>query len=1053
MSKPTAQQERLQDDLRGLIDGEVRCDAVAIQAYTTDAGLFECSPLAVVFPRSKDDVVSCVQYAAEHQIPLHPRGAGTGRTGACLGHGIVLDFTRYMRRTLQVFDDSVVIQPGAVLERVNRQLERSQGRLIGPDPGYAPTTTVGSMLASNGAGPHWLKYGFPSRFVRKLQVVLAGGETVTLESSELSVSSRSKAVIREIVSENDSLPFSSGLRHELTHYFSLTSVSKTVAALSRWDDKPYRQGYRIADAFRNGEVDLMPLLLGSEGTLGIITQAEIATVPKAKASGIVLFLFDRLDDAMRSVPLILTHKPVLCELIDRRRLNLVRDWDHRYQSLVPPDAEAVLAIEIHDDDSLVTGDRMHDLVDEIRHDKQLCFSSRAAFHENDLAMFRDFIAKSQFALYRMPNHLSGISRFEDAVVPVGRLSDHLVAVQNIFKKHEMTPSFFGHVGQGQLSVQPVLNLSAPDSLQRLQKIIPEYFEEVIRCEGAISSEQPFGFARSPFVRRQFDKQYHVYEQVKRLFDPRGLLNPGKIIVRDDLPPLKYRSPVNVTVPAHFTYPFAGISDAAGDGIPATVTMPPTTALTTTSTTVAATVATNGKPGSDLTASAVTPIRSQLELQLKWDPTLIHDAVLRCNGCGRCRSRMPDTRMCPVFRRDPNEEVAPRAKPNLMRNVIDDREALSVLTSEQSKAVADHCIHCHICRIDCPTEVDMPNIAFQSKCAFAAAHGLSLADRFLSHLDQILKWVNLISCPVNWSRKNRLMRWLYEKIFGLSQSRKLPRLAKMSFLARTIWYKRLSKPSRRKDKKVALFVDLYTNYFEPRIADAAVKVLEHNGIDVYVPGRQQTSGVLAIACGHRDRVEKLARHNTALLADVIRQGYHVVTLEPASAVCLKNEYGYVVDDADSALVQANTSDISTYLHHLHKADKLQLDFLPIHATVGYHAPCRSLVQERCPLSEPTAAEQLLRLIPGLAVKRLEQGCCGLAGIFGLQAKTFRMSLRIGMPLFGALRDPAIKIGSSECNLCKMQMEQGCNKPALHPVVLLAHAYGFLPEIAPLLKTVR
>ncbi len=1020
MSIITAQQERLQGDLRGLIEGEVRCDEVALRLYSTDAGLFECRPLGIVYPRNRGDVVAAVRYASEHGLSIHARGAGTGRAGACLGHGLVLDFTKYMRRIVQISDDSVTLQPGATLDRVNGQLTHSQGQIVGPDPGFSPATTIGSMLAVDGAGAHWLSRGFPHDTVRKLQVVLADGEIVTFERPGDSTA------IPKASPENEAL--SGQISRELAKYLAMPSVSKSVAKQSEIRDcgMPGRFGYRVCDTLRpNAQIDLMPLLLGSEGTLGIITQAELDTIPAPRSSCIALFLFDLLDNAMQAVPIIRAHRPATCELIDRRRITLLRDWDARFKSVLPLDAEAVLAVEFEGENHLTVGDRMHDLVNEIRYDRQLCYTTRVAFQADDLALFRALVAKSQFALYRMPHYLSGISRFEDTVVPIERLSTYIVAVQNLFKRHELAPSFFGHVGQGQVSVQPVLNLSSDDALARIRRVIPEFYDEVIKQGGSICSEQAYGWARSSFVPLQHAGYYQIYEQVKKLFDPKGLLNPGKIVAHHDTPPLEYRSPiVSLRKLAD-----VALYDQRNDNPSQTEKPDATETLS------------NGPVGE--------PLQRQLEVQLKWEPAAIRETTMRCNGCGVCRSRMSDTRMCPVFRRDMNEEAAPRAKANLMRGIIDGQSDLALLTAESSKTVADYCVHCHMCRLDCPAEVDMPKIAFQSKCAFAAAHGLSLSDRFFSHLDQILKFLALVSCPVNWSVTNRWTRWLYEKLFGLSQARKLPKLAKISYLARAIWYKRLSKPSRRRDRKVALFVDLYANHFETRIADAAVKVLEHNGIDVYVPGRQQASGAFSISCGNRDRAEKLSRKNISLLADVIRQGYHVVTLEPTSAICLKEEYAYMSDDADAALVAANTSDVMTYLHQMHLEGKFQLDFSPITTMVGYHAPCRSLMLGRRNLAEPTVAEQLLRLVPGLAVKRLEHGCCGLAGSFGMQAKNFRMSLRIGMPLFSALRDTAIQLGTTECSLCKMQMEQGGNKRVLHPIVILAHAYGFLPEIEPLL----
>src|SRR5580704_1519976 len=171
------ERERIKDDLRGLVKGDVRCDDVFLQLYASDASIFEIRPTAVVRPRSLADVVAVVRYAAENKLPIHPRGAGTGLAGESLGTGIVVDFSRYMRRILRTDDDTVRLQPGVVHARLNEHL-RAQGRQFGPDPAMSIVTTMGSVVALDAAGSHWLKYGSARQHVRSLQIVLANGEVM-----------------------------------------------------------------------------------------------------------------------------------------------------------------------------------------------------------------------------------------------------------------------------------------------------------------------------------------------------------------------------------------------------------------------------------------------------------------------------------------------------------------------------------------------------------------------------------------------------------------------------------------------------------------------------------------------------------------------------------------------------------------------------------------------------------------------------------------------------------------------------------------------------------
>jgi Fe-S oxidoreductase len=284
----------------------------------------------------------------------------------------------------------------------------------------------------------------------------------------------------------------------------------------------------------------------------------------------------------------------------------------------------------------------------------------------------------------------------------------------------------------------------------------------------------------------------------------------------------------------------------------------------------------------------------------------------------------------------------------------------------------------------------------------------------------------------------------EKTLGVARGRKLPRFSARSFL-RVASRRRLTRPTRRDVSKVLYFVDTYANYHDPQLAEALVTVLEHNAVAVYVHPGQQSSGMPMISLGALTAARKLAQHNVALLAEAIRQGYHIVATEPSAALALTHEYPALLDDDDARLVAANTSEACTYLWRLHQQGKLQLDLRPVNAVIGYHQPCHIKA-----LQVGTPGENLLRLIPGLSVGRTENSCSGMAGTFGLKREHYRASLRAGRALISSLRNARLQAGITECSACKIQMEQGAGKPTLHPVKLLALAYGLMPEIAELLS---
>lgn len=399
----------------------------------------------------------------------------------------------------------------------------------------------------------------------------------------------------------------------------------------------------------------------------------------------------------------------------------------------------------------------------------------------------------------------------------------------------------------------------------------------------------------------------------------------------------------------------------------------------------------------------------------------------------------------MFRVASAEESSPRAKVALIRGVLTGRLDLTSLSSDEFKRIADLCFHCHMCRRECPSEVDIPRLMAEGKGAYVAAKGLRFTDYVMTRLDRLAATAGLFPGITNRALRNRQMRWLLEKTLGIAQGRKLPRLARRSFL-RHAARRRLTKPRRQRELKIAYFVDSYVNHHDPQLGEALLAILKHNNVAIYVPPKQKQAGATAIAYGDLDFARKLAHHNTAILAETVRQGYHVITTEPAAASTLQREYLYLLDDDDTRLVAENTSDACQYLWGLHTSGKLRLDLKPIHATLGYHLPCRLSA-----MGIGAPGENLLRLIPGLSVRRIDAGCSGMAGTFGLKAKNYRTSLRIGWGLISALRDPTIEAGTTECSACKIQMEQGTEKPTVHPIKLLAMSYGLMAELDTLLTT--
>ena len=974
------ERERIQADLRGVIEGEVRCDDLTLQMYASDASIYEIKPLGVVRPRSVADVVACTQYATEHGISLHPRGAGSGLAGESLGPGLVIDFSYRMRRLLDVDQETVRVQSGMPLAQLNRRLVAT-GRKIGPDPANLAATTVGSVVALDASGSHWLKYGSARPHVRSVQVVLADGRCVEFDQQH---------------------PLGSDSR--TPQQSQVASLARRVADLAQRHDRTIqdkrpkalvsRCGYHLYDVVQNDYVNLASLMVGSEGTLGLITEVTLDTVPVPAHRGVALLLFERLELAARAALELRRFSPWACDLLDRRLMRLAGESDIRFQLLVPSVTEASLLVEVQDDDPAEVRGRLQQMIQFIQRKKKLAFDAKLALEEEEVAFYWKLAEHVVPTLYRLKGQTRALPFVEDVAVPPAQLPRFLLTLQNVLKQHQVTASLFAHAGHGQLHIRPFLDLANLSHVHRLHLLAKDLYQEVTAIGGTISGEHGTGLSRTWFMREQFGTLYDVFREVKTLFDPRGILNPGKVVSQQAQPITHNLRPVTENRPA-------------------------STAVS---------------PSAD-PAGLSEPL---VELQLSWDVSAMALAARSCNGCGACYTQSPDQRMCPIFRHQPSEEASPRAKANLMRGVITGRLEWTSITSDAMKQIADLCVNCHQCRLECPARVDIPKLMTECKAQYVATNGLRFSDWLLGRVDLLCSWASRFSSLANWALGNLRVRWLLEKVAGIAQGRKLPRLAGRSFF-RTATRRRLSRPTRAPGKKVVYFVDLYANYFDVELANALVSILEHHGISVFVPAGQLFSAMPMIAQGSVERARPIARRNVALLADAIRQGYHVVATEPSAALCLTYEYPQLLDDEDSRLVAAHTSEACDYFWQLHLAGKLELDLKPLSTAVAYHEPCHVRA-----LGTQHAGEQLLRLIPGLSVQRIERGCSGMAGTFGLNKANYLSSLRMGLGLITEMRDSAVQVGATECSACKLQMQQGTPKPTVHPLKLLAASYGLAPN---------
>ncbi|MBL8850993.1 MAG: FAD-binding protein [Planctomycetaceae bacterium] len=973
-------QQSIREDLAGVFTGEFRFDPLTREIYASDASLYQLTPIGVAYPRSLDDVVVLGKYAEEHSLPLIPRGAGSGVAGGALGTGLIVDFSRHMTRIVSIGEETVTVEAGVVRDRLNDEL-RERGRYFPPDPANTNVTTVGGMLGVDAAGSHAVRVGSMRDHVQNVQVVLPGGQAFLAGVEPLLDPTQSGGG----GAERNGHAF----KHELVG--RLGRLLRQHEALIRERQPPLMRntsGYHLRTVLSGNTVNLPRLLVGSEGTLALFASATLDTAPLPAQRGVALLLFGQLESAIRTVQAVNDQQPTACDLIDRRLLSLARDADPGFAAIIPKAAEAGLIVEQTGFSERQVRDRIRMIVEAARAQESQVIVAQQAFDDVGIEFLWSLPRRVVPLLARLKSGARPVPLVEDIAVPPEALHDFLVRAQRVMQRHQLTASLYAHAASGQVHLRPFLPLPGEQDADRIEAIARDLYEVVFSVGGSISGEKGDGLSRTAFIRSQYGPLYRVFQQVKDVFDPQNLLNPGKIISDDPHTTIRHFRPVEV-------------ADA-----------------------------------------------STVPLQLRWQNASLSETAVQCNGCGSCRSTEPGLRMCPFFRVDAVEEASPRAKANAMRGFAGGTLDFREMSSDSMKRLASLCFNCKQCRDECPSNVDIPHLMIEAKAGYVAANGLSRTDWFLARAHSWGRLGCTVAPLANRAINNPAARWLIERFLGIARGRKLPAFARRAFLS-TLG-EEYTDPGNvsRTPKSVVYFADGYVNHHDPQLGHALLAVLKHNGVPVHVPLEQASSGMAMICAGDLGAARKLAQHNVRVLSELARDGHTIVCTEPSAAICLREEYPLILDHPDIELIAGQVVEAGEFLRQLHADGKLRTDFQPLTLSAGYHLPCHVAA-----LSRESGFTQLLSLIPGLSVNRIERGCSGMAGAFGLTRENFETSLKMGEALIRRMAEPDLAIGCTECSSCKLQMEQGTPTPTVHPLKLMALAYGLMPELRDRLKPSR
>ncbi|HXH22349.1 MAG TPA: FAD-linked oxidase C-terminal domain-containing protein [Dehalococcoidia bacterium] len=817
-----ADRRALRADLRAGLLGDVRTERAYRLLYATDASIYQMEPAAVVFPDNAEDVRHVVEVAARAGVPILPRGGGTSLAGQAVNHAIVLDFTPRMRRVLEVNRDEgwALVEPGVVLAELNRAVA-PYGLHYPIDPSTANRATIGGGIGNNSCGAHSVIYGKTSDQVLSLDLLLVDGSRVTWgqepPANAGGLEGRILAELARIGREQ---------REEVERRFP--KIMRRVS------------GYNLDAITGSGPPDLPHLIVGSEGTLAVITAAKVKLAPLPAARALAAVHFETIEQAAEATLAALEHGPAAVELVDDVIIRRCRAHSSlwRLAGYVQGDPGAVLLIEFFGSSEAEALSRAGSM--------SAAFEKRrlgyATVITTDPARQRDMWRMREAGLgliMSVRGDAKPVAFVEDTAVAPEKLPAFVQRFKEIVAGHGLEAAYYGHASVGCLHIRPMVDLKTREGLAVAEAVATEVADLVLEFGGSLSGEHGDGIVRGVFTERMFGPRLtEAFRELKRAFDPRGILNPGKIV---DTP---------------------GFSENLRVG-PALRPWEPATYL-------------------DFSAEGG-----------------IARAAEQCNGQGACRKL--DGTMCPSYMVTLDEEHSTRGRANLLRLAMSGVLPPSELTGDAIHEALDLCVECKACRAECPSGVDLAKLKYEVLAQRLRARGVPLRSRLFAEIAALSAAASRVAPLANALARLRPGRLLLHRLLGIHSARPLPRFAPRRFEAALRRYRRTAPPATGVRGDVVLFVDTFTRYFHPEAGIAAVRLLEAVGYRAVVAEGVGCCGRPAISKGLLPRAGRMARRNVDLLAPYVERGLSVVGIEPSCLLTFRDEYPDLLRDDASRLL--------------------------------------------------------------------------------------------------------------------------------------------------------
>jgi FAD/FMN-containing dehydrogenase/Fe-S oxidoreductase len=865
--------------LRANITGDVLFDRFSRGRYATDASFYQIMPLGVVVPRTIDEALRTLAIARDEGLVVTPRGGGTSQCGQTVNKGIVVDFSKHLNRivSLDVENRSCVVEPGIVLDDLNRQL-RKHGLWFPVDVSTASRATVGGMAGNNSCGGRSLRYGTMRDNTLSIDAALADGTLlhfgeVPRDLARVNSPDSGLALFR------DMLDLGEREAEEIATRFP--KVQRRVG------------GYNL-DALvpRNAPNNMAHLLVGSEGTLAFTTQVELKLWPVIRNKVLGVCHFGSFYEAMDAAQHLVKLRPIAVELVDRTMIALGREiamFQPIIGTAVRGDPDAVLIVEFAEEDQAENLHRLKQLGELMADlgfgwDKpQRKWGGVVEISEPALQTgIADFRAAGLNVMMSMKQEGKPVSFVEDCAVPLPHLADYTERLNTIFAKHGTRGTMYAHASEGCLHVRPVLNLKLEKDVKAMRAIAEEAFEMVREYKGSHSGEHGDGIVRSEFHETMFGSRIVAdFRAVKRRFDPDNILNPGKIVdppQMDDRTLFRYPPDYRInelkTVLDWSSYPGAG----------------------------------GGFQG----------------------------AVEMCNNNGACR-KLEGGVMCPSYRATRNEKDVTRGRANTLRLAISGQLGPDALASDEMMETLKLCVSCKACRHECPTGVDVAKMKIEVLAARAAKHGISLRDRLVGYLPRYAGLASRLAPLANWRNGSPLLRRLFENFAGISARRALPAFRRDTFEPGVevvgaeggrevvLFADTFNRTYERENLDAALRVLIEAGYrvHMPKPFDDA---------------RSLCCGRTFLSAGLVDQARAELDRVVATYAPLAARGVPIVGLEPSCLLTLRDELLSLRSDETAKSIGAHALLFEEFLVREAEAGRLRLPLGSMPVTALVHGHC-------------------------------------------------------------------------------------------------------------------